>query len=97
MRDTLTEFMSSDTYQNDLIDQQRGEASRGTRQAAINKIIKAFRDKAKAETPEYLELEQQAKLSNAQNQQQRYLLQQNQISQDSLSRFERFQEVFPEQ
>ena len=97
MRDTLTEFMSSDTYQNDLIDQQRGEASRGTRQAAINKIIKAFRDKAKAETPEYLELEQQAKLSNAQNQQQRYLLQQNQISQDSLSRFERFQEVFSEQ
>ena len=97
MRDTLTEFMSSDTYKTKLIDQRKGESARGTRQAAINKIIKAFRDKAKAETPEYLELEQQAKITGAENQRQRYLLQQPEISQRSLQRFEKFNELFPEQ
>lgn len=96
MRDTLTDFMSSETYQNDLIDQRRGEPSRGTRQKAISTIIKSFRDKAKAETPEYLELKQQADEINDENQSQRYLLQQPEISQRSLERFEKFNSLFPE-
>ena len=96
MRDTLTEFMSSDTYREDLIDQIRGESQKGTRQSGINMIIKAFRDKAKAETPEYMELEQQATLSNKQNPHDRYLLQ-KEVSRNSRERFRRFNEVFQEQ
>jgi len=97
MRDTLAEFMSSDTYREKLIDQIRGESPKGTRQSGINMIIKAFRDKAKAETPEYMKLEQQAKLSNKLNPYDRYLLQQKEVSRNSRERFRRFNEVFQEQ
>jgi hypothetical protein len=97
MRDTLTDFMASDKYQRDLIDQQRGEPSRGTRQNAVSTIIRAFRDQAKNLTPEYLELKEQADITNANNQVQRYLLQRNEISTDSMDRFERFNQALQEQ
>ena len=96
MRDTLTDFMASDTYQNELIDQERGEPSSGTRQNAINTIIRAFRDQAKSLTPQYLELKELADQTNQSNRAQRYLLQQEDISERSMDRFDRFNEAFQE-
>jgi hypothetical protein len=96
MRDTLTDFMASDTYQNELIDQERGEPSSGTRQNAISTIIRAFRDQAKNLTPQYLELKELADETNQNNRVQRYLLQQDDIAERSMDRFDRFNEAFQE-
>lgn len=97
LRETLTELIASDEYRTRLIDGERGVSSRGTKGQAIGQVITAFRNQAKSELPEYLELLKSSEASQIDAQRTQLLELRPSISRNSLERFQRFNEVFPNQ
>ena len=96
MREQLAKVMSSDGYKR-AIDGTKGLGSKGTKGQIVSKIINAYRNKAKSEIPEYMELEKQSAQSKIDTIKSQLIEQAPTISRNSLERFRRFNEVFQEQ
>ena len=96
MREQLAKVMSSDGYKR-AIDGTKGLGSKGTKGQIVSKIINAYRNKAKSEIPEYMELEKQSEQSKIDTIKSQLIEQAPNISQNSRERFRRFNEVFQEQ
>ena len=97
MREKLAEVMASKRYQKDAIDGSSGLGSRGTKGMLIGKVIKAYRDKAKSEIPEFRELLIRSQESRRELIKSQILENANAISQNSQDRFKNFDAVFPNQ
>ena len=96
MREQLAKVMSSDGYKR-AIDGTKGLGSKGTKGQIVSTIINAYRNKAKSEIPEYMELEKQSEQSKIDTIKSQLIEQAPNISQNSRERFRRFNEVFQEQ
>ena len=96
MREQLAKVMASDGYKR-AIDGTKGLGSKGTKGQIVSKIINAYRNKAKSEIPEYMELEKQSEQSKIDTIKSQLIEQAPAISRNSLERFRRFNEVFQEQ
>lgn len=96
MREKLAEVMASKGYQR-AIDGSSGLGSRGTKGMLIGKVIKAYRDKAKSEIPEFRELLIRSQESRRELIKSQILENANAISQNSQDRFKNFDAVFPNQ
>ncbi|MFS9669686.1 hypothetical protein, partial [Klebsiella pneumoniae] len=68
-----------------------------TKGQIISTVINAYRNKAKAEIPEYMELLRQSEQSKVDEINSQLLETRPPISKNSLERFKRFNEVFPTQ
>ena len=97
MREKLAEVMVSDRYVNKAIDGSSGLGARGTKGQMINRVIKAYRDKAKSEIPEFRELLIRSQESKRELIKSQILENANAISQNSQDRFKNFDAVFPNQ
>lgn len=95
LREKLAEVITSDEYKR-AIDGAQGLGSKGTKGQIISTVIKAYRDKAKYEIPEYMEILQQSEESKIETIKSQLIEQRPNISQQSLERFRRFNEVFAE-
>lgn len=95
LREKLAEVITSDDYKR-AIDGAQGLGSKGTKGQIISKVIKAYRDKAKYEIPEYMEILKQSEESKIETIKSQLIEQRPNISQQSLERFKRFNEVFAE-
>ena len=96
MREQLAKVMASDGYKR-AIDGTKGLGSKGTKGQIVSTIINAYRNKAKSEIPEYMELEKQSAQSKIDTIKSQLIEQAPAISRNSLERFRRFNEVFQEQ
>lgn len=92
LREYLAREMSSESY-NNAIDGKKGLGSIGTKGERISKIINAFRDKAKSEIPEYMELERQSLESKRDTIKQQLLENSAGISKASQARFASFNQA----
>jgi hypothetical protein len=95
MREQLAKVMASDGYRK-AIDGTKGLGSKGTKGQIVSTIINAYRNKAKSEIPEYMELEKQSAQSKIDTIKSQLIEQAPTISKNSLERFRRFNEVFQE-
>jgi hypothetical protein len=95
LREKLAEVITSDDYKR-AIDGAQGLGSKGTKGQIISTVIKAYRDKAKYEIPEYMEILKQSEESKIETIKSQLIEQRPNISQQSLERFKRFNEVFAE-
>ena len=96
MREQLAKVMASDGYKR-AIDGTKGLGSKGTKGQIVSTIINAYRNKAKSEIPEYMELEKQSEQSKIDTIKSQLIEQAPTISKNSRERFRRFNEVFQEQ
>ena len=96
MREQLAKVMASDGYKR-AIDGTKGLGSKGTKGQIVSTIINAYRNKAKSEIPEYMELEKQSEQSKIDTIKSQLIEQAPTISKNSRERFRKFNEVFQEQ
>jgi hypothetical protein len=96
MREQLAKVMASDGYKR-AIDGTKGLGSKGTKGQIVSTIINAYRNKAKSEITEYMELEKQSEQSKIDTIKSQLIEQAPNISRNSRERFRRFNEVFQEQ
>lgn len=96
LREKLAEVVVSDEYKR-AINGTQGLGSKGTKGQIISTVINAYRNKAKAEIPEYMELLKQSEQSKVDEIKSQLLETRPTISKNSLERFKRFNEVFPTQ
>ena len=96
VREKLAEVMATEGYKK-AIDGTSGLGSKGTKGQIIGKVIKAYRDKAKSEIPEYAELLRQSQESKVEVIKSQLLERTPEISKNSLERFKNFDAVFPNQ
>jgi hypothetical protein len=96
VREKLAEVMATEGYKK-AIDGTSGLGSKGTKGQIIGKVIKAYRDKAKSEIPEYAELLRRSQESKVEVIKSQLLERTPEISKNSLERFKNFDAVFPNQ
>ena len=97
VREKLAEVMVSKKYTEEAIDGTSGLGSKGTKGQMIGVVIKAYRDKAKSEIPEYSELLRRSQESKVEVIKSQLLERTPEISKNSLERFKNFDAVFPNQ
>jgi hypothetical protein len=95
MRDKLAEVMSSKYYK-EAIYGTKGLGSKGTKGAIIAKVINLYRNKAKSEIPEFMELQKQSEISKVETIKSQLIETKPTISKNSLERFRDFNKVFTE-
>jgi hypothetical protein len=95
LREKLSEVITSDDYKR-AIDGAQGLGSQGTKGQIISKVIAAYREKAKSEIPEYLDILRQSEESKVETIKSQLIEQRPNISKQSLERFKRFNDVFTE-
>ena len=95
MRDKLAEVMSSKYYK-EAIYGTKGLGSKGTKGAMIAKVINLYRNKAKSEIPEFMELQKQSEISKVETIKSQLIETKPTISKNSLERFRNFNKVFTE-
>lgn len=96
VREKLAEVMATEGYKR-AIDGTSGLGSKGTKGQIIGAVIKAYRDKAMSEIPEYTELLRQSQESKVEVIKSQLLERTPEISKNSLERFNNFDAVFPNQ